>query len=61
LLEGWEETKLPQWTQERQQPRLPNGWAIEGGKKERRKVFEAFRVAHNIIMPSVEDLRLLDD
>jgi hypothetical protein len=25
------------------------------------KAFEAFRVAHKIIMPSVEDLRLLDD
>jgi hypothetical protein len=25
------------------------------------KAFKAFRVAHNIIMPSVEDLRLLDE
>jgi hypothetical protein len=25
------------------------------------KAFEAFRVAHNIIMPSVEDFRLLDE
>ncbi|KAJ7334765.1 hypothetical protein DFH08DRAFT_965516 [Mycena albidolilacea] len=25
------------------------------------KAFEAFRVAHNIIMPSIEDLRLLDE